>query len=151
MTVKPKPDGYHNVTPYLICEDAHATIAFLASAYGGTVRSQHEAPDGKLGHCEVEVGDSVIMLASACEKAAANSSMLYVYVDDVDATYERAVKAGATSVQAPTTAFYGDRTAAVTGPSGHQWWMATHVEDVSPEELERRAAEQAKQATDASA
>lgn len=97
--------------------------------------------DGTIQHAEVKIGDSIVMLAEACDPWKPRPSMLYLYVNDVDATYQRAIEAGATSLREPATHFYGDRSGGVEDPTGNHWWIATHVEDVSPEELQRRAAE----------
>jgi uncharacterized glyoxalase superfamily protein PhnB len=140
MAVKPKPDGYHSVTPYLAVEGAERLLDFLKRAFDAA--DPHECmrrPDGSIQHAEVKIGDSIVMLADARGQWQPRPSILYLYVDDTDATYRRALEAGATSLMEPATQFYGDRNAGVQDPSGNYWWIATHLEDVSPEELKRRA------------
>lgn len=139
MPVKPKPDQYHSVTPYLVVEGASRLIEFAKAAFGARETERLAAPEGRIGHAELRIGDSVIMLADAHGERAPMPCMLHVYVDDADATYQRALAAGATSVQAPADQFYGDRSGGVRDPCGNLWWIATHVEDVPPDELKRRA------------
>jgi PhnB protein len=146
--VKPIPDGYNAVTPYLIVADASAAIAFYRSAFGATERMRHTAPDGKIGHAEIVIGGSVIMLADefpehdARGPAAFGGSpvTLHMYVADVDAVAARAAAAGASVIRPVENQFYGDRAGAVRDPFGHVWHIATHVEDVRPDEIARRAA-----------
>ena len=140
-TVKAIPEGYHRLTPYLTVNDAKALIEFLKQAFDAKLVYQHSRPDGSVGHAEVEIGDSKVMIGQASDEWKARPGTLYMYVEDVDATYRRAMDAGATSVRAPQTEFYGDRSGGVQDSQGNQWWMAAHVEDVSPEEVERRAKE----------
>jgi PhnB protein len=140
MPVKPIPDGYHTVTPYLMVKDAPRFIAFMAEVFGAQTRLQLVRPDGKIGHTEITVGDSVIMLSEAMPEGP-TPCMLHFYVHDVDATFDRAVKAGGTVVAPPTLQFYGDRSGGVKEPTGYTIWIATHVEDVPPDELERRGIE----------
>lgn len=139
MTVKAIPDGYSTLTPYLTVPDAKALIDFCTSAFGAKVLYQHARPDGSVGHAELQIGDSKLMLGQAGDEWGPRPGTLYMYVPDVDETYRRAIAAGATSVREPKTEFYGDRSGGVQDSNGNQWWMASHVEDVSPEELERRA------------
>lgn len=138
MPVKPIPDGYHTVTPFLLVKDASNVIDFLKQAFGAVESSRHAMPDGKIMHAELRIGDSNIMLAEASEKWPASPSMLYLYVNDVDSVYKKAVQAGGKSLREPTNEFYGDRSAGVMDSSGNQWWIATHIEDVSPEEMKKR-------------
>jgi PhnB protein len=141
MTVQPIPEGYHSVTPYLIVEGAAKLIEFAKSAFGAEVRGRMEEPGGAIMHAEITIGDSMIMLADSM--GAENPpmpTMLHVYVNDVDATYRSALAAGGASEREPTDQFYGDRSAAVKDAFGNRWYIATHVEDVSPEEMEKRAA-----------
>jgi len=138
MAVKPIPDGYHTVTPFMMAKDASSVIDFLKKAFGAVESSRHTLPDGKIMHAEVRIGDSNIMIADATDKWPATPSMLYLYVNDVDSVYKRAVEAGGKSLREPTNEFYGDRSAGVMDSSGNQWWIATHIEDVSPEEMKRR-------------
>jgi PhnB protein len=144
--VKPVPDGYHTLTPYLVVDGAERIIQFMKNAFGA--QSVHEPmmrPDGKIMHAELKIGDSVVMIADASERAKATSAMLHVYMPNVDAVYQKALKAGGTSVMEPTDMFYGDRSGGVTDPAGNQWHIGTHVEDVSPAELKKRATEFMKQ------
>ena len=145
--VKPIPDGYHSVTPYLIIKGASDAIDFYATVFGTTERMRMPMPDGKVGHAELELGDSVIMLADEFPDMGIKSPTtiggspvnVHVYVDDVDATYERAVGAGAEVLQPLENKFYGDRSGQVRDPFGHIWSIATHVEDVPPDEMAKRA------------
>jgi len=140
MAVKPIPDGFHTVTPYLVAKDAAALIDFITSGLGGQEKFVMRRPDGSIGHAEMIVGDSHVMIGQAGGANQAFPAMLYLYVANVDALYQQAVAAGATALHEPTTQFYGDRHGAVVDSNGNQWWIATHVEDVSQEEVERRAA-----------
>ena len=140
MSVKPIPEGFHTVTPYLPVQGASRLIEFLKQAFGAEEIHVSTMPDGTVMHAQVKIGDSMVMMGEARGEWKAMPGMLYLYVDDVDAWYHRAMKAGATSVRELTNEFYGDRVGGVQDPSGNQWWMATHVEDVSPEEMARREA-----------
>ena len=147
-TVKPIPDGYRAVTPYLIVADAAGAIVFYRQAFGASERMRHAAPDGKIGHAELLIGDSAIMLAdeypehNARAPAAFGGSpvTLHLYVGDVDAVVARAAAAGATVTRPVEDQFYGDRSGSVTDPFGHVWHIATHIEEVSPDEIARSAA-----------
>ncbi|HET9373869.1 MAG TPA: VOC family protein [Chthoniobacterales bacterium] len=139
MSSKHIPDGYHSITPSFCVDGAHKLIAFIKDVFGAKERMRMQGPGGKIMHAEFDIGDSAIMLADTMPEWPAKSNSLYVYVEDVDATYKRAIQAGATSVREPQNMFYGDRTSAVTDPFGNFWGIATHVEDVSPEELKTRA------------
>ena len=139
MAVKPIPDGYHSVTPYLTVEGASGLIEFLKNAFGAEVTHRMARPDGTIGHAEVRIGDSAVMLGDAQGPFNPVASTLYLYVEDTDAVYKRAMDAGGTSVMAPVDQFYGDRNAAVKDPCGNHWCIATHIEDVTSEELQRRA------------
>ena len=146
MAVKPIPDGYQRVTPYLVVDDAGALLDFVARVFGAKERGgRFTTPDGKIGHAEFAIGDSVVMCSDAAASADGQlyPGLLNVYVEDVDETYARALDAGATSLREVSNQFYGDRTGGVRDSNGNQWWIATHVEDVPPEEMERRAAEAA--------
>jgi len=136
-TVNPIPQGYHTVTPYLTVKDAGALIDFMKKAFDAQETYRMAAPDGKVRHAEVRIGDSKLMIGGS---DANRPSMLYLYVADCDAWYRRAIAAGAKSLREPTTEFYGDRSSGVEDAFGIQWWIGTHVEDVSPEEIARRAA-----------
>jgi uncharacterized glyoxalase superfamily protein PhnB len=136
---KPIPDGYHAVTPYLVNQGVAKVIAFAKAAFGATVKEEHAGPNGTVMHAEIVIGDSIVMLGEAGGPHPPVPAMLYLYVKDVDETYRRAVAAGAVSVSAPADQFYGDRNAGVRDVAGNQWWIATHKEDVPPDELARRA------------
>jgi PhnB protein len=144
MAVKKIPDGFHTLTPYLVLDNASKVIAFLKKAFNAELMYSHDRPDGKIGHAQLKVGDSMLMIADATKEHPAAPCSLYMYVENCDAWYERAIKAGATSIMKPMDMFYGDRNAGVKDSSGMQWWMATHVEDVSAAEVEKRAEEAAK-------
>ncbi len=139
MAVKAKPDGYHSVTAYLVVDGAARLIDFLQQTFDAEEVERFAAPGNRVGHAELRIGDSLVMLGDAHGEHKAMQAMLYVYVDDVDATFQRAMAAGGTSVQAPTDHFYGDRSVGVKDPCGNVWYIATHIEDVSPAELKRRA------------
>jgi uncharacterized glyoxalase superfamily protein PhnB len=145
MAVKPVPDGYHTVTPYLVSTDAEKLLNFLKTAFGGTESHVMRGPDGAIWHADLIVGDSHLMLAQASPQHPALQAAVYLYVPDTDATYRAALAAGATSTMEPADQFYGDRNAGVKDALGNMWWIGTHVEDVAPEELERRAKEVAAQ------
>ena len=140
MSVKAIPDGYHTITPYLVVPGAAALIDFLKQAFDARERFRHERPDGAIMHAEVEIGDSVLMLADAVAAAEASTATINLYVADADASYNRAISAGAESLRAPADQDHGDRSAGVKDKWGNQWWLATHIEDVSEEELRRRMA-----------
>ncbi len=140
MPVKPKPDHYHSITPYLVVNAAARLIDFARAAFGAQETERLAAPEGRIGHAELRIGDSLIMLADAHGGREPMPCMLHLYVDDVDATYQCALAAGATSVDPPEDKFYGDRGALVRDPSGNLWWIATHIEDVTADELKRRLA-----------
>ena len=139
MAVKPIPDGYHSVTPYLVVPGVARLIEFLKQAFGAIETERHARPDGAIMHAEVRIGDSVVMMGEPSGPYPAMPACVYLYVSDADATYKRAIEAGATSLMEPADQFYGDRHGGVKDPSGNTWWIATHQEDVSPEEMARRA------------
>jgi len=149
--VKPIPEGYPRVTPYLIVDGASAAIDFYTSVLGATERMRMAGPNGKVGHAELEIGDSVIMIADEDPEMNAHGPRsvggtpvsLHVYVEDADRVFERAIEAGAKALRPVEDKFYGDRSGSFEDPFGHQWHVATHVEDVPPEEMSKRAAEAA--------
>jgi PhnB protein len=141
MPVDFKPPGYHTVTPYLIVDGTEGLITFMLDVLGGTEMMRLPGPDGRLGHAEIRIGDSVVMLADVPPSGEPTTSMLHVYVADSDATYKRALSAGATSLREPTNEFYGDRMSGVQDPFGNKWYFATHFEDVADDEMARRSAE----------
>ena len=138
MAVKPIPDGYHTITPALVAEGADAVLEFLKKAFGATELMVHRHPNGTIWHAELQLGDSRLMLSEATEQYKAMLAAFSLYLEDVDAVYSRAIEAGGVSLREPADQFYGDRTGGVSDPAGNQWWISTHVEDVSAEELERR-------------
>ena len=147
MAVKPIPEGYHSVTPYLIIEGAGEAIEFYQKAFGAKELLRFPTPDGKIGHAEIKIGDSPIMLADAYPAMGYNSPKslggspvsLMIYVEKVDTVFNQAVQAGATVKEAVTDKFYGDRSGSLIDPFGHVWHVSTHTEDVSMEEMEKRA------------
>lgn len=139
--VKAIPDGYQTVTPYLAVEGAAGLIEFIKAAFDARPRGEVlTGPDGRIGHGEFYIGDSLVMVGDIPEGEPA-TAMLHLYVEDCDATYEKALAAGGESIQEPADQFYGDRSAAVRDKWGNQWHLATHVEDVPLEEMGRRAQE----------
>ena len=151
MSVKPIPEGYHSVTPYLGINKAAEAIEFYKKAFGATQVMRLDMPDGKVGHAELRIGDSAIMLGTPCDETAlrnpdAHPSVgLHLYVNDVDAQFKQAVDAGASAVSEPQDQFYGDRSASVTDPFGHLWFLATHKEDLTEKQIRQRAMEMFKQ------
>ena len=150
MTTKVKliPEGYHTVTPYLIVHDAARAIDFYKQAFGATELFRMAGPDGRVGHAEIKIGDSPIMLADEHPEMGARSPKsiggspisIMVYVENVDAVFNQAVAAGAKVVRPVENKFYGDRIGGLEDPFGYQWYISTHIEDVPPEELKKRAA-----------
>jgi PhnB protein len=146
VAVNPIPEGYPRLTPYLCVDGAAAAIDFYSQVFGATERMRMPGPGGKLGHAELQIGDSLLMLADEFPDMGQNSPKtvggtpvtMSLYVDDVDGVFERAVAAGATPLQQPQDQFYGDRSGQFEDPFGHRWNIATHVEDVPPDEMERR-------------
>jgi len=147
MPVKPIPEGYHSITPYLIVRGAAEAIEFYKKAFGATELFRFPAPGGRIGHAEIKIGDSPIMLADEFaemgyhgpQSLGGSPVSIMLYVDDVDTVFNRAVDAGASVKEALQDKFYGDRTATLTDPFGHRWHVSTHKEDVSMQEMERRA------------
>jgi PhnB protein len=147
MAVKQIPVGYHTITPYLAVDDAAAAIDYYQKAFGATERVRMEAPGGKIGHAELEIGDSLVMLSDALpqfstrppKELGGTSVSAFMYVEDVDAVVKQAVDAGATIEMEVADQFWGDRFGSVRDPFGHLWSLATHVEDVPPEEMAERA------------
>ena len=139
MSVKPVPEGFHTLTPYLIVESAADLLEFLSRAFGAEEIEKMTLPDGTVMHAQVRIGDSMLMMGTAREEWPAMPGFLHLYVEDADAYYARALAAGATSVQEPKDEFHGDRTSGARDPQGNLWWFATHQEAVPPEEMARRA------------
>lgn len=140
MSAKPIPDGYHSITPYLMVEDAAKLIEFAKQAFGAVETERVTRPDGGIMHAEVRIGDSPVMMGEPVGRPPTPAG-LYLYVADVDATYERALAAGAKPIMPPADQFYGDRSGGVTDPAGNMWWIATRIENLPKEELARRAQE----------
>ena len=146
--VKPIPEGYHTVTPYLVIRDAAAAIEFYKKAFGATEIMRMASPDGKISHAEIKIGDSPIMIGDECPERNARSPQtlggtpvgIFLYVEDVDRIAQQAIAAGATVMMPVADQFWGDRYGMFVDPFGHQWSVATHKEDVSPEEIGRRIA-----------
>ena len=148
MSVKPVPDGYHTVIPYLVVRGASDAIAFYAKALGATEQVRMPGPGGSVMHAEIKIGDSIVMLSDenpemgSISPATLNGTpvSVFLYVPDVDALFTQAVAAGATALMPPTDMFWGDRFGKLKDPFGHEWAMATHIEDVTPEEMQKRMA-----------
>jgi PhnB protein len=132
------PEGYPQVSPYLIVDEPAALIRFITDVFGGKEIRRHEDDKGRIAHAEVRLGDSVIMMGGATEQWPAAPAAMYVYVEDTDAAYQRGLAEGATSLQEPADQFYGDRTAGVRDRFGNQWFIGTHLETISEEEMKRR-------------
>ena len=149
MPPQPVPEGYHTITPYLAVKDAAEAIEYYKQAFGAKERVRMDAPDGKIGHAELEIGDSLVMLSDPFPQSSTTppkelggtSASVFIYVEDVDAVVKKAVDAGATITTEITDQFWGDRFGSITDPFGHSWSIATHIEDVPPEEMEQRAKE----------
>lgn len=152
MNVKPIPEGYASVTPYLIIQGAAEAIEFYENAFGATERMRLPTPEGKVAHAEIEIDGSVIMLADECLERGAKSPQtiggtpvcLHLYVTNVDEVFANALAAGAKQLRPVENQFYGDRSGMFSDPFGHHWNVATHVEDVSPDELQQRMADKSK-------
>jgi uncharacterized glyoxalase superfamily protein PhnB len=142
MAVKPIPDGFHTVTPYFAGRDAAGLIAFLKRAFDAQEIDRLATPDGTVMHATVKIGDSMAMIGHVTDpNYKLMPAMLHLYVQDCDAVYKKAIQAGGKSVMEPTDQFYGDRSGAVDDPAGNQWWIATRKEDLSNEELMKRASQ----------
>lgn len=135
---KPIPEGYNTVTPYLVVKSPETLIEFAKHVFDAKEHDVYKTPDGKISHAEIQIGDSKVMIGGECDQNKGMASMLYIYVKDVDSTYSKALKAGAQKIQPVKDQFYGDRSGGVVDSNGIQWWIATHVEDVSKEELNKR-------------
>jgi PhnB protein len=153
MAVKPIPEGYRSVTPYLVIKGASAAIDYYKRVFGATERGRMEAPGGMVGHAELTIGDSIVMMADefpgmdhkSPRTVGGSPVSLVLYVENVDEVFKRALDAGAKQMRPVENQFYGDRMGTLEDPFGHIWSIATHVEDVSPEEMKRRSEEMAKQ------
>ncbi|WP_085577908.1 MULTISPECIES: VOC family protein [unclassified Pseudomonas] len=151
MSVKPIPEGYHSITPYLGIKKAAEAIDFYKKAFGATEVMRLAMPDGNIGHAELRIGDSAIMLGTPCEEGPFSSPEqfvsvgLHLYVTDVDKSFRRAIDAGATSVEDVKDQFYGDRSGSLRDPYGHLWFLASRKEDLTEEQIRQRAIERFKQ------
>jgi PhnB protein len=147
MAAKPIPEGYHTASPYLCVDDAAGAIEYYKRAFGAKERGRMESPEGKIAHAALEIGDSVVMLSDAFpqfvtrppKEVGATTMSVFLYVEDVDTVVKQAVDAGATIEREVEDQFWGDRFGSVTDPFGHNWAIATHIEDVPPEEMAERA------------
>lgn len=147
MPVQPVPEGYHTLTAYLAVDDAAAAIDFYGRAFGAKERVRMAGPGDSVMHAELEIGDSLLMLSDPFPQASTKppkelggtSASIFMYVEDIDSMYKQAIDAGASSLMEPDDMFWGDRFGSVQDPFGHSWTIATHVEDVSPEEMEKRS------------
>lgn len=147
MAVKPVPEGFHTLTPYLAIENAAEAIEYYKKAFGAEEKFRMDAPGGKIGHAELAIGDSIVMVSDPFPQASSKSPKelggttagAFMYVEDVDAVFKQAVDAGATVTMEVADQFWGDRFGTLTDPFGHVWSIATHVEDVPPEEMAERA------------
>ena len=147
MATKPVPEGYHTLTPYFAVDDAAKAIEYYKTAFGAKERVRMDAPDGKIGHAELEIGDTLLMLSDPFPNASTKppselggtTAGVFMYVEDVDAVVKRAVDAGATVTMEVADQFWGDRFGSITDPFGHSWSIATHKEDLSEEEMGSRA------------
>jgi PhnB protein len=148
MPVKPIPDGYHSLTPYLVVKGAGDAIDFYKNAFGATERMRLQSPDGKVGHAELDIGDSCFMLADehpemgavGPETVGGTPVSLMIYCENVDQVFKRAIEAGAVELRPLKDQFYGDRSGSLRDPYGHHWTIATHTEDVTPEQIAERLA-----------
>ncbi len=145
MAVKAVPEGYYSLTPYVVCKDAAKAIDFYTKAFGAQEITRMPGPGGRVMHAEVKIGNSVLMLSdenpdrgAVAPSGKGRSASLVFYTEDCDTVFQRAIDLGATSIEAPTDMFWGDRMGNLTDPSGHQWAIATHKEDVTPEEMQKR-------------
>jgi PhnB protein len=147
MPPQPVPEGYHTLTPYLAVEDAAEAIDYYKRAFGAKERLRMDAPGGKIGHAELEIGDSLVMLSDPFPQSSTKppnelggtSASVFMYVEDVDSVVQDAIDAGATVTMPVEDMFWGDRFGTVQDPFGHQWSIATHIEDVPPDEMAERA------------
>jgi PhnB protein len=149
MAVKPIPEGYTSITPYLTVDDGRGAIEFYKRAFGASERGVMAAPDGRIAHAELQIGDSVLMLSDKFpqfvsetpKELGGTSAAIFLFVEDVDSVVEDAAGAGATIIMQPEDQFWGDRLGQVSDPFGHVWLIATRVEDVAPDEIDARSRE----------
>ena len=145
MAVNAIPEGYHSITPYLVCKDAAKAIEYYTKVFGATETVRMPGPNGRIMHAEVKIGNSMLMLSDENPERGAvapsgkgRSQSVMLYIENVDAVFKRAVEAGAKSIMEPSDQFWGDRMGNLEDPFGHQWAIATHKEDVTPDEMEKR-------------
>lgn len=137
--VEPIPVGFHTVTPFLVVNGAEKLLDFMKTAFSAETIGLMKDPSGKVMHASAKIGNSILMLSDANERMEAMPCMLYLYVEDVDRVFKQALHAGGQSLREPADEFYGDRSAGIKDAWNNQWWIATHIEDVSPEEINKRA------------
>ncbi len=137
-SVKPIPEGFRTLTPFILVKGADQILDFLKKAFDAKEHSMHRLPDGTIMHAEIQIGDSMLMMSEASDKFPAMPGMLQIYTEDTDGWYKKAIDAGGISLREPTDEFYGDRSCGIKDAAGNQWWIATHMEDVSPEEMKKR-------------
>ncbi len=140
MTIKPIPDHYTAVTPYLIVPDVQGLIEFLKAAFDAELKECHRRPDGSIGHAEVRVRGAAIMMGQSSEQFPPMPGMVYLYTEDTDEAYQRAITAGGESIMEPADMYYGARNAGVRDSCGNVWWIATQIEELTSEEIDRRSA-----------
>jgi PhnB protein len=146
--VNPVPKGYRTVTPYLLVKGAKKLLQFIEKAFAAKVIDRMETPDGRVAHATARIGDSMIMMGEAHGGYKPMPTMVYLYVKDVDASYKRALRAGAKAVMAPADQFWGDRHGGVIDACGNQWWISTHIQDLSRAEIKRRGQELMQKSTE---
>lgn len=144
MKVKPIPEAFENVIPFLVCSDTQKVIDFAVKVFGASVDDISKSDAGTIMHATIHIRNSAIMLSEASEQYPSKPVMMYIYVEDVDQIYKKGIEAGGESLREPTNEFYGDRSCGLKDVSGNQWWVASHVEDVSPEEIQKRQKEHRK-------
>ncbi len=149
--VKPVPKGYRTVTPYLLVKGTKQLIQFIEKAFAAKIIDRMETPDGRVVHATARIGDSMIMMGETHGKWKPMPAMVYLYVKDVDATWKRAIRAGAKPVMKPADQFWGDRHGGVIDCCGNQWWISTHIKDLSRAEIKRLGQEAMQQSTEAKA
>lgn len=140
-SVKPIPEGYHTITPFLIADNAGELIKFIERAFEGKVKFTMKSDEGVIVHSEMFVGNSIIMISDSTEEFKPVKSLFHLYVENADSVFKKAIEAGAESIREPENQFYGDRSGGVKDKWGNQWWISTHIEDVSDEEMKRREEE----------
>ncbi len=144
-TVKPIPEGFHTITPYFIVNDGAKFIDFLKEAFNAIENHRSVTAEGRIMHAQLKIGDSYLMIGEATGEWKSMACTIYMYMPDVDSVYSKALKAGGRTLREPADEFYGDRVCGIEDSFGNQWWIATHIEDVSPEEMKKREDEMMKQ------